>query len=61
MGVGLKVMKKTYIAPELKEQLMETQNIIALSLRGTADDSDALVKGSDNWDIWGEDANDIDE
>ena len=49
-------MKKKYIIPELVVQLIETQNIIALSLQsGKADDSDALVKGSGDWDIFGED------
>lgn len=47
-------MKKTYIAPTLTMHFVETQNIIALSLqRGTANSSDALVKGND-WDIFDE-------
>ena len=50
------IMKKKYIIPELAVQLIETQNIIALSLQsGKADDSDALVKGSGDWDIFNED------
>ena len=50
------ILKKKYIIPELVVQLIETQNIIALSLQsGKADDSDALVKGSGDWDIFGED------
>lgn len=51
-------MKKNYIAPELTIHLVETQNIIALSLQtGKASGDDALVKGND-WDIFGEGAGD---
>ena len=49
-------MKKTYISPELTVQLIHTEGLIALSLQGTADNSDALVKGSGDWDIFGDDA-----
>jgi len=49
-------MKKTYIAPELMTQLIQTEGLIALSLQGgKANDSDALVKGSGDWDIFGTD------
>ena len=49
-------MKKTYIAPELTTQLIQTEGLIALSLQsGTANGSDALVKGSGDWDIFGDD------
>ncbi|MCR5820709.1 MAG: hypothetical protein K6F94_07195 [Bacteroidaceae bacterium] len=39
-------MKKTYISPELVMQLVQTENIIALSTMGDqkADSSPALVK-----------------
>ena len=48
-------MKKKYIAPELTIQLIQTEGLIALSLQGgKADSSDALVKGSADWDIFGE-------
>ena len=50
------LMKKTYISPELKVQLMQTEGLMALSLKGTADGSEALVKGAGDWgDIWDED------
>ena len=49
-------MKKTYISPELKVQLMQTEGLMALSLKGTADGSAALVKGAGDWgDIWDDD------
>lgn len=49
-------MKKTYIIPALTVQHIETQNIIALSLQGgKATGDDALVKGSGDWDIFGDD------
>ena len=56
-------MKKTYISPELEVQLMQTEGLLALSLKGEANSSDALVKGSGDWgDIWGDDEElDIDE
>ena len=49
-------MKKTYIIPELRVELMQTEGLIALSLQsGTANESDALVKeGDDDWNIWGD-------
>lgn len=54
-------MKKTYISPELKEQLMQTEGLLALSLKGEANSSEALVKGSGDWgDIW-DDNEEIDE
>lgn len=47
-------MKKQYIAPEFAILSMETQQIIALSLKTTAaDDSPALVKENNDWNIWG--------
>ena len=55
------LMKKTYMQPELTVQLIHTEGLIALSLQsGTANSSDALVKGSGDWDIFGEEA-DYDE
>ncbi|MBO4801461.1 MAG: hypothetical protein J5545_06285 [Bacteroidaceae bacterium] len=46
-------MKKTYILPTMKVEDLGVTQIIALSLKdGQADDSDALVKSNDNWDIW---------
>lgn len=55
-------MKKTYILPALTVQHIETQHIIALSLQGgKADSSDALVKGSGDWDIWGTDDEPLDD
>ena len=49
-------MKKTYIAPELTAQLIQTEGLIALSLQtDKADSSDALVKGAGDWDIFGTD------
>lgn len=55
-------MKKKYMAPEFSVQLMEAQNIIALSLKGgSADDSAVLVKDGGDWDIWGGDEAAIDE
>ncbi len=48
-------MKKTYISPALVVQHIQTVGLMALSLKGTADDSAALVKGSGDWgDIWGD-------
>ena len=49
-------MKKTYISPELKVQLMQTEGLLALSLKGDADSTkEVLVKGAGDWgDIWGE-------
>lgn len=50
-------MKKTYMAPELNVQLVQTEGLIALSLQnGSADNSDALVKEDvGEWgDIWDE-------
>ena len=45
-------MKKTYIIPGLTVMQVETQNIIALSLLGEADNSEVLVKGGGDWDIF---------
>ena len=55
-------MKKTYISPELKEQLMQTEGLLALSLKGDADSTkEVLVKGAGDWgDIW-DDNEEIDE
>lgn len=53
-------MKKTYITPAMTEQSLDTQCIIALSLKQTpASSSDALVKGNE-WDIWGDDIDEED-
>lgn len=53
-------MKKTYITPAMIVQSIETQCIIALSLRLTpADSSEVLVK-SNEWDIWGDDIDEED-
>ena len=50
------LMKKTYISPELKVQLMQTEGLMALSLKGPANSSEALVKGAGDWgDIWDDD------
>ncbi len=55
-------MKKTYIAPALETVNVQTQQMMALSLlEGTADSSDALVKSGGDWDIWGEDVEDVEE
>ena len=49
-------MKKTYIIPELTMQLVQTEGLIALSIQsGTADESDALVKGNSDWDVFDDD------
>ena len=48
-------MKKKYIAPALHAVHVQPQNMMALSLLGTANESDALVKEND-WDIFGESA-----
>lgn len=49
-------MKKTYIAPALETVHVQVQQMMALSLQsGKADSSDALVKGSGDWDIFGGD------
>lgn len=54
-------MKKTYIAPALDIVQIQVQQMMALSLQGgKADSSDALVKGSNDWDIFG-DANVADD
>ena len=55
-------MKKTYIAPALESLCVEVQQMMALSLQsGKANGSDALVKGSNDWDIFGEGAADDEE
>ena len=46
-------MKKKYIAPALHAVRVQPQNMMALSLLGKANDSNALVKEND-WDIFGE-------
>ena len=54
-------MKKTYITPELMVQLVQTEGLIALSLQsGTADGSDALVKGND-WNIFGDEGSTLED
>ena len=46
---------KKYIAPELSVQLIQTEGLIALSIQSDkADSSEVLVKGSSDWDIFGE-------
>lgn len=49
-------MKKNYIAPSVYVQMIHAENMIAasLNLKGTASGEDALVKGSGDWDIFGE-------
>ena len=54
-------MKKTYIAPALDIVQIQVQQMMALSIQGgKADSSAALVKGSNDWDIFG-DANVADD
>ena len=57
------LMKKTYISPALIVQHIQTEGLMALSLKGTADGSAALVKGAGDWgDIWDDDEDlDLDE
>lgn len=49
-------MKKNYIAPSVYVQMIHAENMIAasLNLKGTASGEDALVKGSGDWDIFGD-------
>lgn len=51
-------MKKNYIAPSVYVQMIHAENMIAASLKltgGTASSENAvLVKGSGDWDIFGE-------
>ena len=49
-------MKKNYIAPSVYVQMIHAENMIAasLNLKGTASGEDALVKGSNDWDIFGD-------
>ena len=48
-------MKKTYITPALEIVHVQVQQMMALSIQGgKANSSDALVKGSGDWDIFGE-------
>lgn len=54
-------MKKIYKAPALETLCVEVQQMMALSLQsGKANDSDALVKGSGDWDIFGDEASESD-
>ena len=54
-------MKKTYIAPALETVCVQVEQMMALSIQGgKANSSDALVKGSNDWDIFG-DANVADD
>ena len=57
-------MKKTYIAPALDIVQIQVEQMMALSLIDPndrkANSSDALVKGSNDWDIFG-DANVADD
>lgn len=50
-------MKKNYIAPSVYVQTIHAENMIAASLKltdRTATDGEVLVKGSGDWDIFGE-------
>ncbi len=48
-------MKKTYIAPVVEINETMVCQMMALSLQdGSADNSDALVKKANDWDMWGE-------
>lgn len=50
-------MKKNYIAPSVYVQTIHAENMIAASLKltdRTASGGDALVKGSGDWDIFGD-------
>ena len=48
-------MKKKYIAPALETVCVQVEQMMALSLQGgKANSSDALVKGSGDWDIFGD-------
>ena len=50
-------MKKNYIAPSVYVQTIHAENMIAASLKltgETASGEDALVKGSGDWDIFGD-------
>jgi hypothetical protein len=48
-------MKKNYIAPALYSVQVHVEQMIALSLGGTAKkDGEVLVKGSGDWDIFGD-------
>lgn len=48
-------MKKTYITPALEIVHVQVEQMMALSIQGgKANSTDALVKGSGDWDIFGE-------
>lgn len=50
-------MKKNYIAPSVYVQMIHAENMIAASLKltgETATDGEVLVKGSGDWDIFGD-------
>lgn len=49
-------MKKQYQAPRLSVTILRPETPITTSLKIDSSKSggDALVKGSDDWDIWGE-------
>lgn len=51
-----KTMKKQYQAPRLCAILLRPEMPITTSLKidSTKSGGDALVKGSDDWDIWGD-------
>ena len=52
-------MKKKYIAPALDIVHVQVTQMMALSLQtGKADSSAALVKGSGDWDIFGDGGSD---
>ena len=53
-------MKKTYLQPETEILYLRNMEMIALSLgKGSADDSEVLVKEDNDWDIWN--SNDVEE
>lgn len=51
-------MKKNYIAPSVLVQMIHAENMIAASLNITGENarsgSEVLVKGSGDWDIFGD-------
>ena len=48
-------MKKKYIAPALETVCVQVEQMMALSIQdGKANSSAALVKGSNDWDIFGD-------
>ncbi len=49
--------KKVYLSPTLSIVRVQSANIIALSMKGQADDSEYLIKGNASEDIWGSSEN----